>query len=300
MSASLRIELVPAAQWPSLAAFVFERNRADGDVRCLHCNAGVDADAHAEELRSLAPEQARWCAARIGDALVGVFGSEFDAALGRAWLRGPLVAAGHDYAAVAAALLPALAAQLPPAVVRLDAFVNAGCAEALDFLRRQGFGEESVHHEFLAQPPAPADAMPRGVRLAAPDPRWREAIGALHEGEFRAPYVTADELFEPEVPGRFTRVALVDEVPSGYVRAHFDAHWQEGYVDFIAVSPAVRGRGVGRALLQSALGWSFGERGAGAVALTMRQDRSAAHALYDAVGFRRVRTAVALRRELRR
>jgi hypothetical protein len=29
-------------------------------------------------------------------------------------------------------------------------------------------------------------------------------------------------------------------VPSGCVCAHFDAYWQEGYVDFLAVVPAAR------------------------------------------------------------
>lgn len=300
MSALLRVEAVPAAQWPSLAGFIFERNHDGGDVRCLHCNAGADVGALADELRSLSPTQARWCAARIGEALVGVAGAEFDAALGRAWLRGPLVAAGQDYAAVAAALLPALSAMLPAEVIRLDAFVNAGWQEALGMLRHQGFGDESRHDEFLAAPPVPAGALPPGVRLVAPDPRWRAAIGALHESEFRAPYVTSDELFAPEASDRFTRIALLDGAPVGYVRARFDAQWQEGCVDFIAVAPQARGHGVGRALLQAALQWSFGETGAGAVALTMRQDRHAARALYDAVGFRRVRTGVALRRELRR
>lgn len=299
MSALLRFEAVPAAQWPSLADFIFERNRANGNVRCLHCHAGDGSAAHADELRSLSPEAARWCAARLGDALIGVAGAEFDAALGRAWLRGPLVAAGYDYTTVGAALLAALTAQLPPAVVRQDAFVDAGCAEAIEFFRGQGFGDEAFHDEFLALPPAPANVLPHGVRLAVADPCWRAAIGALHEDEFRAPHVTSDELFEADVPDRLTRIALLDGVPSGYVRAHFDAHWQEGYVDFIAVAPAARGRGVGRALLQAALQWSFGETGAHAVTLTMRQDRRAARALYDAVGFRRVRTAAALRRELR-
>jgi len=185
-------------------------------------------------------------------------------------------------------------------VVRQDAFVDASCAEAIEFFRGQGFSDEAFHDEFLALPPALANVLPHGVRLVVADPCWRAAIGALHESEFRAPHVTSDELFEPDAPDRFTRIALLDAVPSGYVRAHFDAHWQEGYVDFIAVAPAARGRGVGRALLQSALQWCFGETGARAVTLTMRQDRRAARALYDAVGFRRVRTAVALRHELRR
>jgi GNAT superfamily N-acetyltransferase len=300
MSDALHVQAVPAADWPSLAAFIFAHNRASGDVRCLHSNAGEDEAAHADELRSLPPGEACWCAARAGGVLVGVAGAEYDATLGRAWLRGPLVAAGHDYPGVAERLLPALCAQLPATIVVHDAFVCAGCTDAIELFRRQGFSNESTHVEYSVRPPVAEVAVPPGVRLAAPDPRWRAAIGALHESEFRSPHVAATELFEPDAAGHFTRIALVDEVPSGYVRAHFDRQWQEGYVDFIAVSPAARRRGAGRALLQAALQWSFGQAGARAVALTMREDRASAGALYEAAGFQRVRTGIALRRNLGR
>jgi hypothetical protein len=40
----------------------------------------------------LAADAACFCAAWRGERLVGVVGAEFDVTLGRAWLRGPLVA----------------------------------------------------------------------------------------------------------------------------------------------------------------------------------------------------------------
>jgi GNAT superfamily N-acetyltransferase len=296
MTDPLRIDTVAPADWPSLAAFIAERNAAGGDVRCLHSHAGEDAAAHADELRALAPAQACYCIARRGDAIVGVVGAEFDGALGRAWLRGPLLAAGEDFPQGAGALLDALCAQLPPGLRQHDAFIASDCHEALAFYGARGFVPDAGHDEFILRAPLPPLVPGPRVQLVPPRLAWRAEIGALHEAEFPGGYVTADALFEAPAPGRFTRIALLDDAPAGYVHAHFDAQWQEGYVDFLAVAPTARRHGIGRALLQAAVDWSFGSCGARAVTLTVRADREAARALYRTAGFERVRTGIGMRR----
>lgn len=297
MSDALHIDTVAPAEWPALAAFIAERNAADGDVRCLHSHAGDDAAAHADELRALGADEGHYCVARRGGTIVGVAGAEFDATLGRAWLRGPLVAAGEDFGYLAGLLLDALCSHLPPGVDRHDAFVSARCDEALRFYRDRGFGADAGHDEFtLYAPPVPCAAI-AGLELVPPDPAWRDAIGELHQTEFPGGYVTADSLFALPVVDRCTRIALVGGRPAGYIHAHFDAQWQEGYVDFLAVAPWARGRGVGRALLQAAADWSFGPMRARAVTLTVRADREAARALYLAAGFACVRRGIGLQRQ---
>jgi ribosomal protein S18 acetylase RimI-like enzyme len=296
MSNALHIDTVPPAEWPTLAAFIAERNAADGDVRCLHSHAGEDATAHADELRALAPEEACYCIARRGDVRVGVVGAEFDGALGRAWLRGPLVAAGEDFPQVAGALLDALCARLPPGLRQHDAFIASDCHEARAFYEARGFVPDAGHDEFIARALPPPFEPESRVRLMPPRPVWRDAIGVLHDAEFPGGYVTADALFEAPAPDRFTRIALFDDAPVGYVHAHFDARWREGYVDFLAAAPTARRHGIGRALLQAAMDWSFDSCEARAMTLTVRADRAAARALYRAAGFERVRTGIGLRR----
>ncbi len=171
------------------------------------------------------------------------------------------------------------------------------CDEALRFYRDRGFGADAGHDEFtLYAPPVPCAAI-AGLELVPPDPAWRDAIGELHQTEFPGGYVTADSLFALPVVDRCTRIALVGGRPAGYIHAHFDAQWQEGYVDFLAVAPWARGRGVGRALLQAAADWSFGPMRARAVTLTVRADREAARALYLAAGFACVRRGIGLQRQ---
>jgi len=292
----VRIEVVPAAEWPSLAPFIFERNHAGGDVRCLHSHTDDDAGGCAEELRALEAEGGQYVAARRGETLLGVAGAELDLSLGRAWLRGPLVAAGQDFEVMGGALLDALCAALPAPISQHAAFVAADCAEALAFFRGRGFGDEALVDDLeIVVAPSP-QALPLALRLAPPEPSWREVIGALHEAEFPSTWLTVEQLFEAPDPDRFTRIALAGGVPCGYVRARFEPHSGEGYVDFLAVAAAARRSGAGRALLLAALDWIFAVKGSRSASLTVRTDRRPAQRLYAAVGFVRARSAIGMRR----
>lgn len=291
-----RIERVPPSRWPGLARFIHRCNGEGAELRCLHSHAGPDAVAYADELRALGPDEARFLAARdtVG-ALVGVIGAEFDAGSGRAWLRGPFVAGRRPFAPLAARLLQALAAALPAGIVQHDAFAGAGCAEALAFYRAQGFEADAGDDELFAASPLRSAAVPR-LLLRAPTSQSRPAMSALHDSEFPRAYLPAARLFARQPADRVTRVALLDGTAVGYIHAHFDAQWQEGYVDFIAVGPAARGRGIGRVLLAAADRWARERHRARGLTLTVRADRMQARALYLSMGFVQVRSGIGLRR----
>lgn len=299
----LRVEPVAPTDWPALAPFLHACNTAGNALRCLHSHGGPDADGYANELRSLPADAARFCAAWRGERLVGVIGAEFDGALGRAWLRGPLVADDEDFAGTGAALLDALDAALPAAVTQQAAFASSTCAAALALLGARGFVVAGEHAEFVLTEPPAALHMPADVRVVAVegvDPAPCAHMSALHEAEFPNAYLPAAKLFGADLAAgadAFTRIALLEGVPAGYLHAHFDAPWNEGYIDFVAVAPAARGRSVGRALLLAAIDWTFSARAARALTLTVRSDRAAARALYLAAGFRHERTGIDLRRE---
>lgn len=297
---TLRIDTVPPARWPRLAPFIRACNGDGATLRCLHSHAGATVAAYAAELRKLPREAACFVAARDGAQLVGVAGAEFDTDTGRAWLRGPFVAADRAFLPLAQMLLDALIAALPPMLQRFDAFVDAGCAEALAFYGAHGYqsdaGDDELHFDLTGRGSAELPTVvPPGVKLRAPQPAWRAPIAALHLAEFPDPYLSAARLLGRQPPDRLTRIALVDGVPAGYIHAHFDAEWHEGYVDFVAVQPAVRRRGVARALVAAAVAWSRRRHRARGVTLTVRADRGGARALYESMGFVRVRTGVGLR-----
>jgi ribosomal protein S18 acetylase RimI-like enzyme len=292
----LQIESVPADQWPDLAPFLSAHNGTSGAPRCLHSDAGPDAAAYAEELRGLPHEEAVFWLARDAAGVAAAIGAEFDLELNRAWLRGPLARADAAGAQAAAALLDHLLRTLPPTLTQLDAFIEERAVDLIALYASRGFDTRGGgHHEFTAQPPFASAVPPAAVTLRAADPTARAVIGALHDEAFTRANVTADQLFEADDAQRRTRVAWLAGAPVGYVHGHFDRPWQEGYVDFLAVLPAARGQGVGRALLTDFLAWSAQAHAARAVTLTVRADRAAALGLYAACGFTRVCTGVGLR-----
>lgn len=301
---TMRIDVVPPGRWPRLAPFIRACNGDGSSLRCLHSHAGATVAAYAAELRKLPRKAACYVAARDGMQLLGVAGAEFDTDTGRAWLRGPFVAADCAFVPLAQALLDALIATLPATLHRFDAFVDAGCDEALAFYRERGFqpdaGDDELHLDLrgcAGSASAVPRAVPAGVTLRAPQPTWRAPIAALHLAEFPNPYLSATRLLGRQGPDRFTRIALLDGVPAGYLHAHFDAEWHEGYVDFVAVQPTARRRGVARALVAAAVDWARRRHHARGVTLTVRADRGGARALYESMGFVHVRTGVGLRWE---
>ena len=69
---------------------------------------------------------------------------------------------------------------------------------------------------------------------------------------------------------------------AGTVMAGYDGH--RGWLYYLAVDPALQGRGIGRALVVAAEAWLAGQ-GAGKVQLMVRTSNTAVTGFYDALGY---------------
>lgn len=106
-------------------------------------------------------------------------------------------------------------------------------------------------------------------------------LAALHGQAGDEPWATS--LFEShlDLPGTFARVAAVGEVPAGFVLSRVAVDEQE--ILMIAVTSAMRRRGVGKRLLTAAT--DAGRRlGARRLVLEVAIDNIAARGLYEAAG----------------
>ena len=323
---SAAIQRVAPADWPALAAFIHRHNRrADGGERCLHAHQGDTVAQHAHELAALPPDEAAfWQLRDAGGETTALLGCEFDPALRRAWLRGPLAAA--DLAQHGPRLLQALEESLQrvPGIRCFDAF-PAEDEPALNALyAARGYRRLGVHRVLQADlgagptaglaPDLTAGPAPGPTAVPAADPAWPllsgvsvrpaqpaelPALLALHESLFPNGYLKpgdfADALADPA--RRVLACTAADGRLLGYLHAQDDPEQPEVYIDYLGTAPEARGQGLGRALLSAALAWGR-VLGRPRASLTVREDRAPALALYVRSGFRQVSAGVHWRREV--
>ena len=90
-----------------------------------------------------------------------------------------------------------------------------------------------------------------------------------------------------EVQGRAKIVwvaASVANQPLGYISCHLDPVRQEGQIGLVGVSPEIRGRGIGKNLVLTAMDW-FRAQGAHVVTVVTQGNNRAAQRLYQQCGF---------------
>ncbi len=79
-------------------------------------------------------------------------------------------------------------------------------------------------------------------------------------------------------------VAAADNQPVGYISCHLDSARSEGQIGLVGVSAEVRGQGIGKNLVQTALNW-FRAQGARHVTVVTQGNNQAAQRLYQRCGF---------------
>jgi len=274
---------VPPADWPALAPFIVQHNRLPGGgTRCLHSEQGPDEAAHAQELAELPPDEAAYWRLHDGERTVALIGCEFDPALGRAWLRGPLVTDDAPLPALGPQLLHLLREQLP-GLRCFDAFVDER-ADALNRLyQHSGFQRVCTHRTMEAGwPVAPGSPHPA---VAPATMAQLPVLLALHHTLFPRSYLKdcdfADAVGDPR---RLLLAAQHDGEVVGYLHAKHETATPVLYIDYLGVHDRARGQGLGRALLQAAMQWGQAQ-GLHHAALTVQEDREPALALYHRLGF---------------
>jgi ribosomal protein S18 acetylase RimI-like enzyme len=279
------IEAMRAGEMDEVVVFV-ARQQADVGRRIAY--VGVDAAGIRGELDGLEPEwttTARVVREPVGGRLVGAVVAEWDEELGRAWVIGPWVHADDDTAwlTTAEVLVDAALGQTPEAVTHYELSGDVAHRRLAELAAGRGWRATEVNHVLVADA-AVVEGWGDGdaPNLRAPEVGDLAAITALHDAEFPGTYASADQLLDGK------RVVLgADDGGrvAGYAagEVHGDG---EGYVDFLAVDPALRRGGVGRRLVVALTRELLGRSPLGRVALTVQDHRAPARALYERLGFR--------------
>jgi len=270
--------------------------------RCTY--VGVDPTGIRAELDALQPPWAETLRVVTGPdgTLRGAVVAEWDESLGRSWILGPWVAG--DAAAwdeVAPALLDAALAQLPASVTRHEVCSDVSNELLAELAGDRGWKPTEVNHALVIDEATvagwPDDDLTLPIRDARPEDL--PAIRPLHEAEFPGTYATAEQLLAGQAEG--SRVVLVvpspeddGAEPRGYAAGRVQADG-EGFIDFVAVPPDVRGGGVGARLVTALTRELLAASSSGRVSLTVQGHRREARNLYERLGFRLDESFVAYR-----
>ena len=228
---------------------------------------------------------------------VGTVGAQFDSERTVAWLWGPWIEPEKLWPTAGKSLLDGLVTGVPRSVRRLEAFLHAENLAGLHFLRSHGFTSGPATHIYTVSrarwQPAEHDFYP------ALRPAHEVAFARLHAETFPADGSTPAQVLLEGRDGKHAIFAATDRLRLlGSICVSTNHAPLESFIDYLAVKPAARGRGVGARLLQTALRWTFEAQRLPQASLCVSNWREGARRLYEQAGFTLQATGQALRRNL--
>ncbi len=281
---------------PRLLDYLSEHNpRPEHHIGYL----GVSPDDIRESV--LAADSRSDCAFRLaleGNRLVGAMGIDFDEAIGRAWLYGPVVTA-EAWTQTADALYEAVRLIVPAGVEEHEMFVDAENANCRAFAERHGLAFVKEMAIFTIMPERlaalPKDSAERWAMVRPWADEFTDWFVALHERLFPSSNYTLGYMLGERDKGAAFLVLLDGERPAGYFFGRVEPESGQAYVDLLGVDEAYRGRGIGRRLMHAGLAHLRAMPGLQQVNLTVDAANHPAQQLYFSLGFEKERDMVAYR-----
>jgi ribosomal protein S18 acetylase RimI-like enzyme len=294
--ADIILRAAEAADFPAIAAWIVEICQVPAR-QCLHSWAGEEPEALCSQLlKTWEAGESIYRIAYSGNAMVGVMGSEYDEALGRAWLQGPNVAEAA-WQAAAPLLYRQVVDALPRAITQLDAYLNAENTRGVRFYQEHGFAENGYACEYVMAAP---DRVLEGPMDCTPlQEGQREAFIRLYETLFPEAYYSGERIVQ--MTGCSHQVFTRAEAGQmrGFVVASLEAGARTGEIQFLGVQEGWRSRGFGRSLLMAGVNWLRAQPGVSAVSLNVREAEAQPRRLYESAGFQARFRGIALQKKLR-
>lgn len=287
---AFNIRLATPSDFSGIAAFIEEHNQNPA-THCIQASTGEGAEHLREEMGKLyAVGEIVFAVAERDGQFLGVLGCEFAAGEHRGWVRGPVIRdpaepgfTPVDFPVLARGLFHALVNALPSEIIYLDTFLNVENVRGQAFYEALGFWVRSRHHVYVA--PRPETIKFPKLVCEPMCAEQLEAVRVLHNAVFPGTRTGEEVLQGLDEDHRVWVFAPEGEV-LGYVFAVIEPWAEGGYVEFLGVTEWARGRGVGAALLATALQWCFAERGVPEVGLTVEDGNVNARGMYERAGFR--------------
>jgi ribosomal protein S18 acetylase RimI-like enzyme len=292
-----QVRLAGRTDLPALVDFTLANGQRP-EEHCLHSWAGETAQALQEQLlKILEAGELIYLLAGQDGALQGSLGAEFDLGLGRAWLRGPHLAAGQDWQALAPALIARLLAELPAGVSLLSAYLNIENRRAQEFYLAQGFiAGESLNDDYQLKregrlPSIEHNCTPLAASQSA-------SFDQLFSQLFPNAYYSPARIRAMSGASHRVFVIAADADVLGFAVTCVDEGGSSGEIQFLGVRPDCQQGGFGQRLLFCAIDDLFDRAGVDWIGLNVNRDTPHARRLYERAGFTLRYSGVGLKKQI--
>lgn len=264
---------IEPSDWPALALHA-ARFQARPETATAYLSASQRAIAH--ELSDLAVPWVGAVIERAGEPQAWIVG-ELDADLGRVWWIGPFATDAFS----ADDVYHAAVAQLPPKISEQELAADQTNRLMAEFADRHGFAVDVASFALRRPRAAPLPASRSNARIAPLAGHEAPKVVELHDGAFPNGHYTGAGLLERTDCSIVT--ATIDETVVGYIAIEPQAD-KSMYIDFLAVDPRNRRRGVGHDLVVAGC-LAADAQECESTHLTVRETLPGARQLYESVGF---------------
>lgn len=290
------IQIVPCQdRFEELVQFVARLN-SDGAHHIGFFGDG-EADVRSSLAECLIPPAEGFMLAYEGTQLVGIFGVDADAEIGRAWLFGPLVEHA-DWQSIADQLYERVLPVIPAGIREHELFCDVHNVRLQEFAARHGFPVHSENAIMTVRRDQYTPIRNNVATVVRFDEPLFDRLERLHKEAFPTAYFTARQMVERIDETRQLFLAVAGENVLGYNFCKLEPESESGYVDFIATDASIRGRGIGADLLASGVDWMFAPPAINRVNLTVNADNAPARRLYEKFGFVTERVMCGYRKQI--
>ncbi|MCE5169888.1 GNAT family N-acetyltransferase [Paenibacillus profundus] len=225
-----------------------------------------------------------WTAYRAGE-IIGTIGFDIDEEERAAEMWGPFTRA-EDWLDVAKELWHQSVAVVKEQVNAILGFYDANHRHAAEFMSRVGGQNRGEHLILLATPSLLSEHSAAGVDIQEIQADMYEPFVHLHQACFPSAYYDGGTILNRRnTDHRVFVCTTADRKLQGYVYVEANPEFQEGNIEFIAVSPEYRHHGMGEALLRHALQFLFKDKGIQEISLCVDMHNEKAIHLYKKAGF---------------
>ncbi len=228
------------------------------------------------------------------DHIVGALGFDIDTERRSAEVWGPFVENGIDKLQIADDLWKALENAIPFRLDEYQFFINDKNTFVKQFIRHLD-GIETGHHLILT---VERDHLlhRQDVDIVAYDSSFQKSFSELHHLAFPNTYYNSEQILSRISEDNLLLIIQGNMELKGYVYVEASPLHGEGVIEYIAVSPDYRGKGLAKKLMKAALHHLFSYDAVEEIALSVESTNKAAIGLYTDAGFRVKHTLVAYKK----